>query len=85
MKINLHNKYHHHKYHHHHKYLHLSGFPTISLGYEDPTNPTFEATTAMYHQTCENIIHEMVGRGEGQLEVMFATHNEDTLRHLFKR
>lgn len=54
-------------------------------GYADPTNLNFDATTSMYHQTCDSVIKELLNRGEGQLEVMFATHNEETLRYLFQR
>lgn len=56
----------------------------MALGYEDPVNPTYEATTAMYEKTlleCLMRIKEMKTRtNERRIGVMVASHNEDTVR-----
>ncbi|KAF6037371.1 PRODH [Bugula neritina] len=51
--------------------------------YEDPTNPTFEATTRMYEKTAAHILNRISEWKDGDIEVMFGTHNEGTLRQLF--
>ncbi|KAG8238026.1 hypothetical protein J437_LFUL014994 [Ladona fulva] len=53
-----------------------------ALGYEDPTNPSFEATTEMFHKTlteCLRRIKDLKDKGmERRISVMVASHNEDT-------
>ncbi|XP_017048023.1 proline dehydrogenase 1, mitochondrial isoform X2 [Drosophila ficusphila] len=56
-----------------------------SLGYPDPVNPTFEATTDMYHRTlseCLRRIKLMKDSNEDarKIGIMVASHNEDTVR-----
>ncbi|XP_017029988.1 proline dehydrogenase 1, mitochondrial isoform X2 [Drosophila kikkawai] len=56
-----------------------------ALGYPDPVNPTFEATTAMYHKTlseCLRRIKLMKDSSEDarKIGIMVASHNEDTVR-----
>ncbi|KAH8289175.1 hypothetical protein KR054_001345 [Drosophila jambulina] len=56
-----------------------------ALGYPDPVNPTFEATTAMYHKTlseCLRRIKVMKDSSEDarKIGIMVASHNEDTVR-----
>lgn len=36
----------------------------------------------MYHKTADLMIKALSERKDGDMEVMFATHNEDTLRHV---
>ncbi|XP_026473086.1 proline dehydrogenase 1, mitochondrial isoform X4 [Ctenocephalides felis] len=55
-----------------------------ALGYPDPTNPTFEATSEMYHKTlteCLRRIKVLKDAGqEKKIGIMVASHNEDTVR-----
>ncbi|KAH7731077.1 sluggish A-PC [Aphelenchoides avenae] len=51
-----------------------------AVGYEDPINDNYEATTSMYHRCLERIVDEYEQRGRGQVAVMVASHNEDTVR-----
>lgn len=55
------------------------------LGYPDPINPTYDATSEMYHKTlieCLHRIKKLKERGENpqRLTIMAASHNEDTVR-----
>ncbi|XP_065087262.1 proline dehydrogenase 1, mitochondrial isoform X1 [Ochlerotatus camptorhynchus] len=56
-----------------------------ALGYDDPTNPSFEATTEMYHKTlteCLRRIRILKDSNEDpkKIAIMVASHNEDTVR-----
>ncbi|VDL70521.1 unnamed protein product [Nippostrongylus brasiliensis] len=51
-----------------------------TIGYPDPVNPDFEATTRMYHACLKRIAEEHTRRGKGSVSVMIASHNEDTTR-----
>ena len=57
-----------------------------TLGYVDPINPDFEATSAMYHSClaeCMRRMHELKQYGDGRekkVGIMVASHNADTLR-----
>lgn len=56
-----------------------------AMGYEDPTNPSFEATTEMYHKTlteCLRRIKHLKNAKEDpkKIAIMVASHNEDTVR-----
>ena len=50
------------------------------LGYEDPVNPTFEATTAMFEKVLTEMMEQIQHRQRGKISVMVASHNEDTMR-----
>ncbi|XP_041534102.1 proline dehydrogenase 1, mitochondrial [Microtus oregoni] len=50
----------------------------VEIGYEDPINPTYEATNVMYHR-CLNYVLEKL-KHSPKAEVMVASHNEDTVR-----
>lgn len=57
----------------------------VALGYPDPVNPTYEATTEMYHKTlteCLRRIKDMKAKGENKnkIAIMVASHNENTVR-----
>ncbi|XP_058454211.1 proline dehydrogenase 1, mitochondrial isoform X1 [Malaya genurostris] len=61
-----------------------------ALGYEDPTNPSFEATTDMYHKTfteCLRRIRILKDAGEDpkKIAIMVASHNEDTVRFAIEK
>ncbi|XP_071521888.1 proline dehydrogenase 1, mitochondrial-like isoform X2 [Panulirus ornatus] len=59
------------------------------LGYEDPVNPDYEATTEMYHDCLEECLRRIKFNksiGETQkIAIMIASHNEDTVRHTVKK
>nr|CAH0104878.1 unnamed protein product [Daphnia galeata] len=61
----------------------------LALGYQDPINPTYEATTAMYEKTlleCLTRIKDMKTRtNERRIGAMVASHNEDTVRFAIKK
>ena len=62
-----------------------------NLGYVDPINPDFEATSAMYHaclNECMRRMHELKQFGDGRekkVGIMVASHNADTLRYTIER
>ncbi|CAI5448104.1 unnamed protein product [Caenorhabditis angaria] len=51
-----------------------------TIGYEDPVNPNFEATTKMYESCLTRIADEVHRRGRNNVSVMVASHNEGTVR-----
>ncbi|KAM9329254.1 proline dehydrogenase 1, mitochondrial [Gastrophryne carolinensis] len=53
------------------------------VGYEDPINPTYEKTNAMYHRCLDYILEEI--RHNCKANVMVASHNEDTVKFTLKR
>ncbi|VDO11469.1 unnamed protein product [Rodentolepis nana] len=56
-----------------------------TLGYPDPTNPTYEATTKMYQDCFEEFLSAMERVPRGRVLVMVATHNEDSVKYAIKR
>ncbi|KAK9751874.1 Proline dehydrogenase [Popillia japonica] len=71
-------------------YLEQERARAAALGYPDPTNPTYEATTEMYHNTlteCLRRIKEMKMKGEDmkKIGIMVASHNEDTVRFAIQK
>ncbi|XP_057600599.1 proline dehydrogenase 1, mitochondrial isoform X6 [Hippopotamus amphibius kiboko] len=50
----------------------------LEVGCEDPINPTYEATNAMYHRCLNYILEEL--KHNAKAAVMVASHNEDTVR-----
>uniref|UniRef100_A0A1B6ML78 Proline dehydrogenase n=1 Tax=Graphocephala atropunctata TaxID=36148 RepID=A0A1B6ML78_9HEMI len=61
-----------------------------ALGYPDPTNPTYEATSDMYHRTfteCLGRIKALKDKGEPpqKIAIMVASHNEDTVRFAIEK
>ena len=60
-----------------------------SLGYEDPINPDFEATSEMYHRClaeCMRRMHELKGTSRpNAVGIMVASHNADTIRFALQR
>ncbi|XP_012942308.1 proline dehydrogenase 1, mitochondrial isoform X2 [Aplysia californica] len=56
-----------------------------SLGYEDPINPSYEATTEMMHRVVEEVMRQIHMRPVGRMAVMIASHNEDTVRYTIQK
>ena len=53
--------------------------------YEDPINPNFEATSKMYHMCLDEVLKSIVKRQPGQVRIMVASHNEDTIRYAIQK
>ncbi|XP_023169002.1 proline dehydrogenase 1, mitochondrial isoform X4 [Drosophila hydei] len=56
-----------------------------ALGYADPVNPNYEATTEMYHKTLAECLRRIkvlkdCGQDARKIGIMVASHNEDTVR-----
>lgn len=60
-----------------------------ALGYEDPTNPNYEATTAMYQKAlleCLRRIKELkMKTSERRIAAMVASNNEETVRFAIQK
>ncbi|PAV89864.1 hypothetical protein WR25_03018 [Diploscapter pachys] len=52
-----------------------------TIGYEDPINENYEATSKMYESCLKRIADEVDRRGRGNVSVMIASHNESTVRY----
>lgn len=52
----------------------------MTIGYEDPIQPTFGATSLSYHSVMEEIMNQINQRSRGKIAVMVASHNEDTVK-----
>ena len=61
------------------------------LGYEDPINPNYEATSDMYHRCLAECMERMrdakaLGDGsEKRVGIMVASHNADTIRFAIEK
>lgn len=60
------------------------------MGYPDPTNPSFEATTESYHRTLMECLRRMKqykdkGEDPKKIGIMVASHNEDTVRFAIEK
>lgn len=70
-------------------YLDQERARAAALGYTDPTNPDFEATTDMYHKTlseCLRRIKDLKDAGaDKKIGIMVASHNEDTVRFAIEK
>jgi len=60
------------------------------LGYKDPINPDYEATSAMYHKVldeCLTRIHALKTSGDDpqKIGIMVASHNQDTVKFGVRR
>ncbi|KAM0727682.1 Proline dehydrogenase 1, mitochondrial [Formica fusca] len=61
-----------------------------AMGYPDPTNPTYEATTESYHRTLMECLRRMKqykdkGVDPKKIGIMVASHNEDTVRFAIEK
>ncbi|CAB3219914.1 unnamed protein product [Arctia plantaginis] len=61
-------------------YLEQERARSTAMGYEDPTCPNYEATTASFHK-CLHEVLTRVSSNKENLNVMVASHNEDTVRY----
>ncbi|XP_018570812.1 proline dehydrogenase 1, mitochondrial [Anoplophora glabripennis] len=70
-------------------YLEQERARAAAMGYPDPTNPTYEATTEMYHNTfteCLRRINAFKEKGDDKkIAIMVASHNEDTVRFAIEK
>ena len=59
------------------------------LGYEDPINPNFEATSEMYHRClaeCMRRMQELKLTNQGnRVGIMVASHSADTIRYALQK
>ncbi|XP_028679806.1 proline dehydrogenase 1, mitochondrial [Erpetoichthys calabaricus] len=53
------------------------------IGYEDPINPTYEATNNMYHRCLDYVLEEI--HHNRKANVMVASHNEQTVKFTLNR
>ncbi|KAL4223187.1 hypothetical protein ACF0H5_016659 [Mactra antiquata] len=56
-----------------------------TIGYEDPINPTYDATSAMYHKVLREVMRQIQLWEKGKIAVMVASHNEDTVRYTVEK
>lgn len=68
-------------------YLEQERLRAKQLGYDDPINPTFEATTAMYEKNLDFFMNKMIETGitNSKYAIMVASHNENTIRYTLKK
>jgi proline dehydrogenase len=50
------------------------------MNYEDPINESYDATTLMYKKSLLYCLEEIKSNPKNFLNVMVASHNEDTIR-----
>ncbi|XP_026271690.1 proline dehydrogenase 1, mitochondrial isoform X19 [Frankliniella occidentalis] len=70
-------------------YLEQERARAAALGYNDPTCPSFEATSESYHTTlteCLRRIKDLKSKGKpNMIGIMVASHNEDTVRYAIEK
>lgn len=70
-------------------YLDQERARAAALGYPDPTNPDFEATTEMYHKTLSECLRRIKllkdAGADKKIGIMVASHNEDTVRFAIQK
>lgn len=54
------------------------------MGYEDPVNESYDATTVMYEKSFLHCLAEMK-KSPGFVNIMVASHNEETVRFAVKK
>jgi proline dehydrogenase len=50
------------------------------MGYEDPINENFDATTKMYEKSYLYCLEQIKSNPLGKISIMVASHNEATVR-----
>ncbi|XP_071497117.1 proline dehydrogenase 1, mitochondrial-like [Diadema antillarum] len=53
------------------------------IGYEDPVNPTYDATNESYTRCLDSVL-DLIQAGR-KINIMVASHNEDTVQHTVQR
>ena len=68
-------------------YLSQERLRAKELGYEDPVNESYNATTKVYNQAIEYFLNQIkvIGVDTEKLRVMIATHNEETVSFTIER
>jgi len=56
-----------------------------AMGYDDPINPDYEATNAMYNGVVDMCMTKAVQQNPSRIAFMLASHNEDSVRLAVKR
>lgn len=56
----------------------------IQMGYEDPVNDSYDATTTMYEKSFIHCLNQMK-ENPGRVNIMVASHNEDTVRYAVEK
>ncbi|TSU24199.1 Proline dehydrogenase 1, mitochondrial [Bagarius yarrelli] len=64
-------------------YMHQERSRAQEIGYEDPINPDYEATSRMYHRCLDYVLEEIASNKRAS--VMVASHNMDTVKHTIRR
>lgn len=57
----------------------------LEQGYEDPINPGVAATSQMYHACFDEVLSSIDRRRPGQVRIMVASHNEETIRYAIQK
>jgi hypothetical protein len=53
--------------------------------YDDPINPTYDATSRMYHACLDEVLKNFNTQRSESLRVMIASHNEGTIRYAIQK
>ncbi len=55
------------------------------MGYEDPINESYEATTKMYEKSLLYCLEQIKQQPKGRISVMVASHNEATVKYAVEK
>lgn len=57
------------------------------VGYQDPINESYQATTQVFNETIDYILNQIIANGVDTKKIcaMIATHNEDTVAFAINR
>ncbi len=55
------------------------------MGYEDPINENYDATTRMYEKSLLYCLEQVKKHEKGRISVMVASHNEDTVKYAVQK
>jgi proline dehydrogenase len=54
-------------------------------GYEDPINPTYEATTQMIEKSLDYCMGKIKSLPSGKINIMVASHNDETVKYAINK